>query len=105
MFKYAAYCRTEAVRDLVDLKDTTAYAHLLAGEQVVASENAWQNLHGAGYLATQKVESYVGLPLVGTQGKVIGLMIAAGKRRLQDPEFGKSVNSRSAVKTWVCRIP
>ncbi len=75
----AAYCRTEEVPDLVDLKDTNAYARLIAGEEVVAYEDAWKILQGTGFLATLKVESYVGLPLVGTNGQVIGLMLAVGK--------------------------
>ena len=83
----AAYCRTEAVRDLVDLKESSAYARILDGEQLVASEDACKILPDADFLATRKIESYVGLPLISTDGKVFGLLIAAGKRRLQDPEL------------------
>ena len=83
----AAYCRTEEVRELIDLKEAAAYSRLFAGEEVVASEAAQEILQGFGFLATQHVASFVGLPLVGTNGEVIGLMIAAGKRRLQDAEL------------------
>ncbi|OGI45303.1 MAG: hypothetical protein A2V92_04195 [Candidatus Muproteobacteria bacterium RBG_16_65_31] len=69
----------------------TPCADVFAGDFSVHPSGVAQRFPQAARLAGMNVESYIGAPLVGANGRVLGLIAALGCKPLTNHDFAKSV--------------
>lgn len=70
----------------------------VSGKTVIVENGAWKKYPGDDYLVERKLESYLGTPLVGSNGGVIGLLVAVGHRPLANPQTLRSIITTFAAR-------
>ncbi|MEM9532685.1 MAG: EAL domain-containing protein [Pseudomonadota bacterium] len=80
----AAYGRGELDDVLVDPASHKPYQIILAGNWVLAENDAQKTLKYDEFVLRNGIESYIGLPLRATRGQVIGALIAASRQVIDD---------------------
>ncbi len=80
----AAFGRSDLQSQLADLHEHKPYEIILAGNWVLAQENAGSKLGFDDFVGQNQIESYIGLPLRASDETVIGVLMAASRRRIED---------------------
>ncbi len=79
----AACGRGDLQRQLADLNEHKPYEIILAGNWVLAEHSAASKLGFDDFVGQNQLESYIGLPLRGSDGSISGALIAASRRSIE----------------------